>query len=373
MQVALGLARRGLGNTCPNPTVGCIIVRPDLNNRIVGRGWTQKGGRPHAETVAIEQAGDLAKGATAYVTLEPCCHHGETPPCSEALINAGINRAVIAIEDPDPRVSGQGIAALENAGVEVVTDVYEVEAGYINAGFISRNLRKRPYVTLKCATTLDGHIATSNGDSQWITGPEARAMGHSLRAGHDAILTGIGTVLADNPQLTCRLPGCDDRSPVRVILDANLSVMPDHAIVQSASPDRPVWIFTSRESDPPDHAEALKQKDGVRIVASPVLENDTGKLDPAFVCSCLAEEGINRLLVESGGAVAASFLQGGLVDEIAWFRAASIIGGDGMPAIGSLGVETLDASLDLIRISARQVGEDVMETYIVNRNDHAIA
>jgi len=367
MQIALGLARRGLGNTHPNPAVGCVLVRPDWNNRVVGRGWTQPGGRPHAETIALEQAGDCAKGATAYVTLEPCCHHGQTPPCSEALITAGINRVVIALEDPDPRVSGQGIAALEKAGLEVATDVSTVDATYLNMGFISRILLSRPFITLKTATTLDGQTATSTGHSQWITGPQARTAGHRLRATNDAILTGIGTILADDPQLTCRLPGCETQSPVRIILDAELSITTDHTVIKSASAEQPVWIFTSNATTPPAHAESLMEIDGVRVAASP--EQGAGYLDLVFVARCLAEEGINRLLIESGGAVATSFITAGLVDEIVWFRSASLIGGDGKPAFGELGVDTLDSALGLERISARQLGSDMMETYVVKRDD----
>lgn len=365
MQVALGLARRGLGNTHPNPAVGCVLVRPDQNNRVVGRGWTQVGGRPHAETVALDRAGDLANGATAYVTLEPCCHHGETPPCSDALIAAGIKRAVIALEDPDPRVSGHGIAALKEAGVHVTTDICMADAMQLNFGFISRILRNRPFFTLKTATTLDGKIATATGHSQWITGQEARAAGHGLRATHDAILTGIGTVLADDPLLTCRLTGCEAHSPIRVVLDAELSITPAHAMIRSATPVMPVWIFTSGKNTPPEHAEALIDIDGVHVIASP--EHTSGHLDPDFVATSLAGEGINRVLIESGGTVAASFVAAGLIDEIVWFRAASLIGGDGKSAFAGLGVDTLKQAQMFECISARQVGADMMETYVAKR------
>ncbi len=365
MQIALGLARRGLGNTHPNPAVGCVLVRPDQNNRVIGRGWTQAGGRPHAETVALEQAGDHANGATAYVTLEPCCHHGETPPCSDALIAAGIKRAVIALEDPDPRVSGRSIARLMESGIHVTADVCMAEAAWLNSGFISRIALNRPYFTLKTATTLDGKTATATGHSQWITGPEARAAGHGLRATHDAVLTGIGTVLADDPMLNCRLAGCEVRSPIRVVLDAGLSITTDHAMVRSATPDMPVWIFTSGEDPPPGHAEALADIDGVHIIASP--QPVSGHLDLKFVATCLAGEGINRVLIESGGAVAASFVAAGLIDEIVWFHAASLIGGDGKSAIARLGVDTLEQAPMFERISARQVGADMMETYVTKR------
>lgn len=359
MLAALGLARRGLGTTSPNPSVGCILVRPDLNNRVVGRGWTLPGGRPHAETVAIEQAGDQAQGATAYVSLEPCCHHGETPPCSDALIAAGVSRVVVALEDPDPRVSGNGIKALRDAGIDVLTDVCRNEAADVNAGFILRTLQGRPFFTLKSATTLDSKTATKTGDSQWITGPDARAAGHALRAGHDAILTGMGTVSFDNPMLTCRLPGCEARSPVRIVLDTDLSISKASAIVRSAALETPVWIFTTSGAD----ATELENGDGVRIFRTP--EKDTDEVPLDFVARTLANEGMTRVLVEAGGNVAASFLEADLIDAIVWFRAASIIGGDGKAAVATLGVNALGDAKVFDYISARQVGPDVMETYRV--------
>lgn len=358
MQVALGLARRGLGNTHPNPAVGCVLVRPDLNDRVVGRGWTQPGGRPHAETVAIEQAGNAAQGATAYVTLEPCCHHGKTPPCSDALIEAGAARIVVAMEDPDPRVAGQGLQALSAAGIDVASNVCAEDAAQVNAGFISRIARHRPMFTLKTATTLDGRIATSSGDSQWITGPAARAAGHALRASHDAILTGIGTILADDALLNCRLPGCEDRTPVRVILDSKLSITADHAVIKSANPEQPVWIFTNSEDG--SHVDECA---GVTVLADGSQPSE--KINPTHVAKTLGEQGITHVLIESGSGVSTSFLEAGLVDEIVWFRAASLIGGDGMSAIAALGVEKLDTARRFRRISARQVGADMMETYRV--------
>src|SRR5579862_7078692 len=213
MRGALSLARRGLGNTWPNPAVGCVLVR---EGRVVGRGWTQPGGRPHAETEALARAGRAARGATAYVTLEPCCHHGRTPPCADALIAAGLSRVVAAIEDPDPRVAGGGLARLRAAGLDVESGLCAAEAAEINAGFLSRLRLGRPLVTLKLATSLDGRIATASGESRWITGGPARERAHLLRATHDAILVGTDTVIADNPELTCRLPGLAGHSPVRV-------------------------------------------------------------------------------------------------------------------------------------------------------------
>src|SRR5579872_6272521 len=240
MRASLGLARRGLGNTWPNPAVGCVLVR---EGRVVGRGWTQAGGRPHAEAEALARAGRAARGATAYVTLEPCSHHGKTPPCAEALIAAGIARVVAAIEDPDPRVSGRGIARLKEAGITVETGPCADEAVELNAGFLCRVKHGRPLVTLKLATSLDGRIATASGESRWITGAAARERAHLLRATQDAVLVGTGTALADDPQLTCRLPGLEDRSPVRVVIDRNLRLPATLRLFSEARPV-PTWLVT---------------------------------------------------------------------------------------------------------------------------------
>ncbi len=230
MRHALMLAERALGTVAPNPAVGCVIVRDGI---VVGRGWTQRGGRPHAEVVALQQAADAARGATAYVTLEPCAHIGQTPPCANALINAGISRVVGAVEDPDPRVSGRGFAMLREAGVVVVTDVLRDEAAALNAGFFLRMTGKRPLVTLKLAVSADNKIARAPGGDQWITGEEARRFGHFMRARHDAILVGIETALADDPELTCRIPGLEDRSPLRVVLDSGLRLPIDSKLVRT--------------------------------------------------------------------------------------------------------------------------------------------
>ncbi len=245
MRAALALARRGLGRVWPNPAVGCVLVR---DGHVVGRGWTQPGGRPHAETEALKRAGDLARGATAYVTLEPCDHEGATGPCSNALLQAGIGRVVVAMQDPDPRVSGRGIARLREAGVEVTVGPCREEATQLNLGFFLRVTEGRPMVTLKLATSLDGRIATASGDSKWITGEQARAEAHSLRASHDAVLVGSGTALADDPALTCRLPGMEDRSPVRVIADSRLRLPLSAEVVRTA--DRvPTWLVTGPDGD----------------------------------------------------------------------------------------------------------------------------
>jgi len=231
MAAALGLARRGLGRVWPNPAVGCVIVRDGL---VVGRGWTAPGGRPHAEAVALERAGDLAHGATAYVTLEPCAHHGRTPPCADALVRAGVARVVTALGDPDPRTAGEGHARLRQAGIAVAEGTGADAAEEVNAGFLKRVRHGRPLVTLKLATTLDGRIATAAGESQWITGPRARQDGHRLRAAHDAIIVGSGTALADDPGLTCRLPGLEGASPVRVVFDGRLRLSPESRIARAS-------------------------------------------------------------------------------------------------------------------------------------------
>src|ERR1700720_3115378 len=245
MRTALALARRGLGTVWPNPAVGCVIVG---NARVVGRGWTQPGGRPHGETEALRRAGEAAGGASAYVSLEPCCHWGRTPPCTDALIAAGVRRVVVALEDPDPRVAGEGLRRLRAAGLDVEAGLCATEAAEINAGFLSRLRFGRPLVTLKLATSLDGRIATASGESRWITGAPARERAHLLRATHDAILVGTDTVIADNPELTCRLPGLAGHSPVRVALDRQLRIPLDAHLVAEA-PAVPTWVLTLASAD----------------------------------------------------------------------------------------------------------------------------
>src|SRR6266446_3099076 len=253
MRAAIALARRGLGDVWPNPAVGCVIVR---KGRVVGRGWTQPGGRPHGETVALARAGVAATGATAYVTLEPCCHWGKTPPCADALIAAGLRRVVVALEDPDPRVAGAGIERLRAAGIEVEVGLCAAEAAEINAGFLQRVRLGRPLVTLKLATSLDGRIATAGGESRWITGPLARERAHLLRATHDAILVGTDTVLADDPRLTCRVPGLSRRSPVRVVIDRHLRISPGARLIAEAR-QVPTSVVTPGAADP-DRQKALR-------------------------------------------------------------------------------------------------------------------
>lgn len=353
MRAALSLARRGLGVVWPNPAVGCVIV---ADGRVVGRGWTQPGGRPHAETEALARAGRKAAGACAYVTLEPCNHHGRTPPCSEALLNAGIRRVVTALEDPDPRVSGGGHEKLLAGGVTVVRDVLRGEAEFVNAGFLRRVRDGRPLVTLKTATTLDGRIAAGGGASKWITGPEARARGHLLRASHDAIMIGAGTACTDDPSLTCRLAGLGDRSPVRIVLDGRLR-LPLSSQVVSTARETPTWIVTL-----PDAVNADGFRDrGVEIIA--VAADAAGRPDIHAAMRAVAARGITRLLIEGGGTLAGVVIAAGLADRIAWFRAAGIMGGDGIPAVAAFGVASPAAMAQFARVDVIPVGADAMELF----------
>jgi len=356
MDAALGLAQRGLGRVWPNPSVGCVLV---AGGRVVGRGWTQPGGRPHGETEALRRAGEAARGATAYVSLEPCNHWGKTPPCTEALIGAGVSRAVVALEDPDPRVSGGGLARLRACGIDVVTGVGASVAAETNAGFFLRIREGRPLVALKTATTLDGRIATASGESRWITGEAARARAHALRATYDAVLVGSETAVVDDPDLTCRLPGLEDRSPVRVVLDSGLRIPLTARVVRTAT-DVPTWIVCRADADPA-RAAALESA-GVRLVR--VAEVGAGgRPDLAAALGALGALGLTRVLVEGGGIIGAALLSAGLVDRLYWFRAAMVIGGDGRPVSGPLGLGSLAAAPRFRRLAVETVGDDALETF----------
>jgi len=359
MRAALGLARRGLGNVWPNPAVGCVIVK---EGRVVGRGWTQPGGRPHGETEALARAGAAARGATAYVTLEPCCHWGKTPPCADALIATGLARVVAAVEDPDPRVAGGGLARLREAGLAVDSGLCAAAAEELNAGFFHRVRLGRPLVTLKLATSLDGRIATASGESRWITGEMARERAHLLRATHDAVLVGTGTALADDPQLTCRLPGLADRSPVRIALDRALRLPPTAHLVAGA-PATPTWILTLDASDPA-RQQALRNA-GVEIIAVPPAA--AGQIDLAAALAVLGGRGLTRLLVEGGGRLAAALLRAGLVDRLVWLHAPLLLGGDALAAIAALGLDRLAAAPGFERVSTEVLGADLCSTFRVRR------
>lgn len=355
MRAAITLARRGLGRTWPNPTVGCVLVK---DGHVIARGRTGDGGRPHAETVALEAAGKEAKGATAYVSLEPCSHHGQTPPCAQALIDAGISRCVIACTDPDPRVDGKGVDMLVKAGIEVTTGICGEEARAVNEGFFLKVLQNRPLITLKLASTLDGRIATHKGESRWITGEEARRYVHVLRNAHDAVMIGSGTVLADDPELTCRLDG-QTRQPVRVILDARLR-MPLTGKLAKTAGEVPVWVVTLPGND---DARIKAMRDlGIEVIEVPA-EKDTGLLDLGVAMTKLSERGLTRILCEGGGHVAASLVQKQMADQLVWFRASRLIGDDGVSAVRSFGVDTLDQTADFVLSETRRIGDDIVETY----------
>ena len=351
MTLALGLAQRGLGRVWPNPAVGCVIV--DAAGHVAGRGWTQAGGRPHAETEALRQAGARARGATAYVSLEPCAHHGKTPPCAQALIEAGLARVVSAIEDPDTRVSGAGHALLKAAGIAVRTNILAARAKNANAGFFGRIGRGRPEVTLKLATTLDGKIALTGGVSRWITGERARAHAHLVRAQHDAVMIGIGTALADDPELTCRLPGIDASNLVRVVVDTKARLSPASKLGRTAA-TQPVWLLTSKAAD----TGALQQV-GVKSLAVPA---DDKSVDLSAAMNVLAAQGLTRVLVEGGATLATSLIKANLVDRVLWYRAPLIMG-EGTQAVASLDLGSLGDMPRFRHEETIRLGEDVLETY----------
>ena len=348
------MARRGLGSAWPNPAVGCVLVK---DGAVVGRGWTQPGGRPHGETEALERAGAFARGATAYVSLEPCCHWGKTPPCTDALIAVGVARVVLPVEDPDPRVSGRGIARLKEAGIEVAAGVLAEEAAALNEGFFRRIQQGRPLVTLKLASTLDGRIATAQGESRWITGEPARARAHLLRARHDAVMVGSNTVIADDPELTCRLPGLADRSPVRIVVDGRLRVPLTSRVVADAA-RVPTWFITLR-GDAPERHEAFRDC-GVELIE---VDADGETVDLEEALQQLGRRGLTRVLVEGGAALAAAMIRADLVDHVAWFRAPRLIGGDGIAAVTAFGVSELAATPRFQRLGVEPVGEDLLETF----------
>jgi diaminohydroxyphosphoribosylaminopyrimidine deaminase/5-amino-6-(5-phosphoribosylamino)uracil reductase len=348
MRHALTLASRALGRTAPNPAVGCVIVSPD--GRIVGRGWTQDGGRPHAEAVALAQAGEAARGATAYVTLEPCAHTGQTPPCAGALVKAGVARVVAAVEDPDPRVKGGGFAILRAAGVAVEIGVMEEEAATLNAGFLLRIQQGRPLVTLKIAQSADHKTVPPPGASQWITGEEARRYAHLLRAKHDAIMAGIATVLDDDPELTVRLPGLEKYSPLRVVLDSRLR-LPEASKLARTAREHPTLIFTTS-----DGGEGLRAR-GVEIVK--LMRDAQGRVDIAAVLHALAQRGVTRLLVEGGATVVSAFLAARFADRLELFTAPLTLGEAGRGAAPNL-AETPN----FMRVNRRVLGPDTLESFV---------
>jgi diaminohydroxyphosphoribosylaminopyrimidine deaminase / 5-amino-6-(5-phosphoribosylamino)uracil reductase len=357
MQLALTLGRRGQGRTWPNPAVGAVVVKDGI---IIGRGWTQPGGRPHAEPVALRQAGEAARGATLYVTLEPCSHFGKSPPCADAIIAAGIARVVSAIEDPNPEVAGQGHGRLRAAGIAVDIGLCASEAAHDHAGHFQRVRNNRPLVIVKLAVSSDDRIGAAGGRPVAISGEAARARVHLLRAQCDAILVGIGTVLADDPLLTCRLPGMEARSPVRVVLDRALRLPGASRLVHSAR-QTPLWVVTSELSDAP--AAMKLGAAGAQVIRIAPPNTPVPGLELTAVLHALSEKGITRLLVESGARVASSFVRAGLVDEFWLLRGPQPIGEDGIAALGALPLGTITQSPEFRARASDKLENDTLTIY----------
>jgi len=354
MRAALALARRGLGQTYPNPSVGCVIV---AGGRVVGRGNTQPGGRPHAEIMALREAGEAARGATAYVTLEPCSFAGKSGACTEALIAAGIARVVLGATDPHPKVNGAGIKRLREAGISVTEGVLRAECESVISGFALVQREGRPLFRLKLASSLDGKIATATGESKWITGDAARRAAHAMRGRHDAVMVGVGTVLADDPDLTCRLEGFRSAPLVRVVVDSHLRTPLLSKLVRSAA-DNPLWILHR------DGADKLRKQGlesaGVKLFEVPASAAGVDLLAAAKV---MAANGLTRVLVEGGGTLAAGLLRAGLVDRLAWFHAPGIIGGDGWPSAQGFGIRALADMPRFAPLAVERYGDDLLSTF----------
>jgi diaminohydroxyphosphoribosylaminopyrimidine deaminase/5-amino-6-(5-phosphoribosylamino)uracil reductase len=357
MQLALTLGRRGQGRTWPNPAVGAVIVKDGV---IIGRGWTQPGGRPHAEPVALAQAGEAARGATLYVTLEPCSHFGKSPPCADAIVAAGIARVVAAIEDPNPDVAGQGHARLRAAGIRVDVGLCAEQAARDHAGHFRRIRDKRPHVVLKLAVSPDDKIAAAGHKPVAVTGEMVRSRVHLLRAQCDAVLVGMGTVIADDPELTCRLPGMMKRSPVRVVLDRALRISGNSRLVHSAR-TTPLWVMTSSLSEAPA-AMALGAA-GTQVLRVPTTTAPPPGLDLLAVLHSLSDKGITKLLVEGGSRVAASFVTAGLVDEVWLFRGPKEIGEGGIAALDALPLSAITGSPGFVQRASETIESDTLTIY----------
>ena len=358
MALALALGRRGLGRTWPNPAVGAVIVRNDGDGPIiVGRGWTQPGGRPHAEVEVLRRAGAAARGATLYVTLEPCSHYGKSPPCADAVIAAGIARVVSALVDPNPEVAGAGHWRMADAGVTVELGIGADEARRAHAGHIRRVQDGRPHVMLKLAVSADGKAGLAGRRPATITGELARERVHLMRAMSDAVLTGIGTVLADDPLLTCRLPGMAHLSPVRIVLDSRLRLPVTSKLVASAR-QTPLWVVTGVEA--PRALEQTLVAAGAEVIRVPAQD---GRLDLAAALTAVAGRGITRLMVETGPILAAAFLRADLVDEAALFHAPQAIGADGIDALDGLPLSAISHSPRFRSTERETIGPDTVETF----------
>jgi diaminohydroxyphosphoribosylaminopyrimidine deaminase / 5-amino-6-(5-phosphoribosylamino)uracil reductase len=354
MALALLLGRRGLGRTWPNPAVGAVIVKDGV---IAGRGWTQPGGRPHAEIEALRRAGEAARGATLYVTLEPCSHHGKSPPCADAIVAAGVARVVSALEDPNPKVAGQGHARLRAAGIKVDIGIGADEARRDHAGHIRRMREGRPQITLKLAVSADGKAGGPGRRPLAITGEAVRDRVHLMRAHSDAIMIGIGTALADDPMLTCRLPGMEKNSPVRIVVDSALRLPHSSRLAQSAR-EVPVWVVCG--ADASRATEENLQAAGVMVLRTAERQ---GRLDLAALFKLVAGRGISRLMVEGGPTLAAALLTADFIDEAVLFRSAKVVGADGIDALDGLRLTALTQSPRLIAVQSAAIGVDICEGF----------
>jgi len=358
MQAALRLAEKGLGWTSPNPVVGSVVVK---NGRIVGQGWHQGPGQPHAEVNALLDAGDSAAGATLYVTLEPCNHTGRTPPCTQKILETGIAEVIMAMCDPNPDVKGGGMDFLRSKGITVEQGMCEAEARKQNEVFIKHTTTGRPFIVAKCASTLDGRIATVTGDSKWITGPESRGYGHLLRHQLDGILVGIGTIHLDNPSLTARLPDQSSKDPRRIILDSKLSISPAAKVLHQNS-DAETWIFTG--PDISDNKRKQLESSQTTIIKSPLIN---GRIDLDFLTDYLGQNGITGLLIEGGSQVLGTAFMAGIIDKICFFYAPKIIGGNGIPITNGNGINVMADCLNITDIQIHQFENDLMvEGYVEN-------
>lgn len=360
MAKALQLARKGLYSTHPNPRVGCVLVKDE---ELIGEGYHVRAGEGHAEVNALANATQEVAGATAYVTLEPCSHQGKTPPCADALIKAGVARVVFGMQDPNPEVAGRGLSKLKKAGVDVIGPVLEAECEALNIGFIKRMREGLPFIRVKLAMSLDGRTAMESGESQWITGAGARQDVQRLRAQSDAIITGIGSVLADNPSMTVRIDEADQaidakriRQPLRVVMDTALSILPEAKILY---PTQQACVFVVEEDVESEHLDVLQEK-GVSVRFAP--RGDDGRLDLLDAMEQLADAGINEVLVETGAELAGGFIQAGLVDEIVVYMAPKLLGSSARPMF-QLPLDKMDEALDLELTSVRQVGQDLRLVY----------
>ncbi len=350
MRLALSLGRRGLGRVAPWPSVGCVLV---ANGRIVGRGTSERQTMRHAEVVALDQAGPHAQGATAYVTLEPCSHHGNTPPCADALVQAGVARVVVAMADPNPLVAGKGLERLRAAGIEVETGLCEAKARHDHAGFLLTQSEGRPMLTLKLANSFDGRIAIMTGESRWITGVVARREVHMMRARHDAVMIGAATARADDPMLDVRALGIT-KQPVRVVLSRGLDLPLGGKLARSAR-DVPLWLIHAKSAEP--GLISAWQGLGARLI--PVAQK-AGQIDVYAALQALGQAGLTRVFCEGGGALAASLISAGLVDRLVGFSAGLALGADAKPALGPLGLERLSDAPRFRLTGLRDVGGDVM-------------